>query len=57
MPADQELSQVLLRRQEMNDALDNGNEVKIKYRVLNVYTEFHEFSRKEINNYAATFKK
>lgn len=57
MPADQELNQVLVRRQEINDALDNGDEVKIKYRVVNVYTEFHEFSRKEIKSYEGTFKK
>lgn len=57
MPADQELNQVLVRRQEINDALDNGNEVKIKYRVVNVYTEFQEFTRKEIKSYEATFKK
>lgn len=57
MPADAELSSVLVRRQEMNDALDNGHEVKIKYRVVNIFTEFHEFSRKEIKQYEATFKK
>lgn len=57
MPADSELNQVLVRRQEINDALDNGNEVKIKYRVVNVFTEFHEFSRKEIKSYEASFKK
>ncbi|XP_072392677.1 EF-hand domain-containing protein D2 homolog [Diabrotica undecimpunctata] len=57
MPADQELNQVLVRRQEINDALDNGDEVKIKYRVVNVYTEFHEFTRKEIKSYEVAFKK
>ncbi|XP_074032031.1 EF-hand domain-containing protein D2 homolog Swip-1 [Leptinotarsa decemlineata] len=57
MPADQELNQVLVRRQEINEALDNGNEVKIKYRVVNVFTEFHEFTRKEIKSYEATFRK
>lgn len=57
MSAEQELNQVLVRRQEINDALDNGQEVKIKYRVVNVYTEFHEFTRKEIKSYEATFKK
>ncbi|XP_028141916.1 EF-hand domain-containing protein D2 homolog [Diabrotica virgifera virgifera] len=57
MPADQELNQVLVRRQEINEALDNGDEVKIKYRVVNVYTEFHEFTRKEIKSYEAAFKK
>ncbi|CAH1109783.1 unnamed protein product [Psylliodes chrysocephalus] len=57
MPADQELNQVLVRRQEINEALDNGNEIKIKYRVVNVYTEFKEFTRKEIKKYEDTFKK
>lgn len=57
MPADQELNQVLVRRQEINEALDNGDEVKIKYRVVNVFTEFHEFSRKEIKSYEDKFKK
>lgn len=57
MPADQELNQVLVRRQELNEALDNGDEVKIKYRVVNVFTEFHEFSRKEIKSYEEKFKK
>ncbi|CAG9767072.1 unnamed protein product [Ceutorhynchus assimilis] len=57
MPADAELNSVLVRRQELNDALDNGTEIKIKYKVVNVFTEFHEFSRKEIKQYEATFKK
>ncbi|XP_060521324.1 EF-hand domain-containing protein D2 homolog [Cylas formicarius] len=57
MPADSELNSVLIRRQEINEALDSGHEVKIKYRVVNIFTEFHEFSRKEIKNYEATFKK
>ncbi|XP_066137739.1 EF-hand domain-containing protein D2 homolog [Euwallacea fornicatus] len=57
MPADAELNSVLVRRQEINAALDNGQEVTFKYKVVNVYTEFHEFSRKEIKNYNTTFKK
>lgn len=57
MSESSELTSVLIRRQELNDALDNGNEVKLKYRVINVYTEFHEFSRKEIKQYETTFKK
>jgi hypothetical protein len=57
MPADAELNSVLIRRQEINDALDNGHEVKVSYRVVNIYTEFHEFSRKEIKQYESTFKK
>ncbi|XP_018335252.1 EF-hand domain-containing protein D2 homolog [Agrilus planipennis] len=57
MPADSELTSVLIRRQELNDAIDNGHEVKLKYRVINIYTEFKEFSRKEIKQYETTFKK
>lgn len=57
MPADEELNSVLIRRQEINEALDNGDSVKLTYRVVNVYTEFHEFTRKEIKQYEALFKK
>ncbi|XP_050299073.1 EF-hand domain-containing protein D2 homolog [Anthonomus grandis grandis] len=57
MSATEELSSILVRRQELNDALDNGEEVKIKYKVINIFTEFHEFSRKEIKQFEATFKK
>lgn len=57
MSADSELTSVLIRRQEINDALDNGDEVRLKYRVVNVYTEFHEFTRKEIKQYETTFKR
>ncbi len=58
MPADNELSAILNRRQNLNDALDSGqdvdkNFVKVK---KNVYTEFQEFSRKEIKDYEAQFK-
>ena len=83
MPADNELSAILNRRNEMNDALDNGEEVKRKrlfnfqlwqkiYTILNfdffqvehkqvkvhtnIYTEFNEFSRKEIKEYERKFK-
>jgi len=51
-----ELSAVLNRRQQINDALDGGTEVKPQFKVVNVYTEFHEFSRKEIKEYEKTFK-
>ena len=58
MPADNELSAILNRRQNLNDALDSGqdvdkNFVKVK---KNVYTEFQEFSRKEIKDYESQFK-
>lgn len=57
MSAEAELFSVLNRRQQINTALENGEEVKHTYRVVNVYTEFHEFSRKEIKEYQATFSK
>ncbi|XP_022908780.1 EF-hand domain-containing protein D2 homolog [Onthophagus taurus] len=54
---DSELNSVLTRRQEINEALDNGDQVKLKYRVVNVYSEFSEFTRKEIKQYEGTFQK
>lgn len=57
MSADAELFSILNRRQQINDALENGEEVKHKYRAVNIYTEFHEFSRKEIKEYQTTFSK
>lgn len=59
MSADSELSSILNRRQQINDALENGEEVKhtIIHRAGNIYTEFHEFSRKEIKDYQTTFNK
>ncbi|XP_052865670.1 EF-hand domain-containing protein D2 homolog [Anopheles cruzii] len=57
MLADAELSSILSRRQQINDALDNGQSVKPSFKVVNIYTEFHEFSRKEIKDYQATFSK
>lgn len=55
--ADSELSNILNRRQQINDALENGQEIKHSFKVVNVYTEFHEFSRKQIKDYQATFNK
>lgn len=57
MAATDELSGILSRRQEINDKLEEGLEVKPKYKFVNVYTEFHEFSRKEIKQYEETFNK
>lgn len=57
MSADAELFSILNRRQQINDALENGEEVKHNYRAVNIYTEFHEFSRKEIKEYQTTFSK
>ena len=56
MPMDNELSFILNRRQAINNALDEGEDVKPMYKVKNVYTEFHEFSRKQIKQYEETFK-
>ena len=55
MSADSELSSILNRRQQINDALENGETVKQTFRPGNIYTEFHEFTRKEIKDYQATF--
>lgn len=55
MSADSELSSILNRRQQKNEDLENGKDVKPTFKVINVYTEFHEFSRKEIKEYQQTF--
>lgn len=57
MPADSELSSVLNRRQQINEDLENGKEVKQNFKIVNIYTEFHEFTRKEIKEYQATFNR
>ncbi|CAG9564747.1 unnamed protein product [Danaus chrysippus] len=57
MAATEELSGILMRRQAINDKLEEGVEVKPKYKFVNVFTEFHEFSRKEIKQYELTFNK
>lgn len=57
MAATEELSGILSRRQQINDKLEEGLEVKPKYKFVNVYTEFHEFTRKEIKQYEETFNK
>ncbi|KFB38076.1 AGAP009528-PA-like protein [Anopheles sinensis] len=57
MSADAELSSILNRRQQINDALDNGQAVRHTFKVVNIYSEFPEFSRKEIKHYQATFRK
>lgn len=57
MSADSELSSILNRRQQINDDLENGKEVKHTFKVVNIYTEFHELSRKEIKEYQTTFNK
>lgn len=57
MSADSELNSILNRRQQINEDLENGKEVKHTFKVVNIYTEFHEFSRKEIKEYQTTFNK
>ena len=57
MPADQELNALLNRRLDRNDALEQGQQVSTSYRVVNVYTEFSEFSRKQIKEYEKAFSK
>ncbi|XP_046753874.1 EF-hand domain-containing protein D2 homolog [Diprion similis] len=55
--ADAELSNLLNRRQRINEELEEGKEVKKEYKYVNVYTEFHEFSRREIKQYEQTFNR
>lgn len=60
MSADSELSSVLNRRQQINEKLENGEAVEQQFRQnvhRNIYAEFHEFTRKEIKDYQATFNK
>lgn len=57
MPADAELSSLLSRRQRINDELEEGKEVKKQYKFVNIYTEFHELSRREIKQYEETFNR
>merc|ERR1711974_156381 len=52
MPADNELSAILNRRNQINDTLDNGGEVKQRYAKVSVYTEF---TRKEIKDFETKF--
>ena len=59
MPADNELSAKLTRRLDRNDALEQGQQVTNTYRTtgVSIYTEFSEFSRKQIKDYEKAFKK
>jgi len=59
MPADNELSAILNRRQNLNDAIDGGQDVEKRQVKVhkNIYTEFQEFSRKEIKEYESKFKR
>ncbi|XP_046326771.1 EF-hand domain-containing protein D2-like [Haliotis rufescens] len=50
-----ELAQKLMRRNNINDGIEEGSLPSA--RVFNPYTEFKEFSRKQIKDFEATFKK
>lgn len=50
-----ELAHILNRRQVIMDSQEQGIEVPHNFKVVNVYTEFHEFSRKQIKDYQKTF--
>ena len=53
MSADEELSAILNRRNEINEG---GGDVKPRFVKTSVYTEFSEFSRKQIKDYEQIFK-
>ena len=54
MSADNELASILNRRQQINE----GDEtVQPRFKVVNVYTEFHELTRKQIKDYQVTFNR
>jgi len=55
MPADSELSAILNRRNQINDTLDGGGTVQPRYAKVSVYTEFAEFSRKDIKYFENKF--
>lgn len=55
--ADAELSSILNRRQEINDKLERNEDVRPQFKVKNIYTEFHELTRKDIKNYQDIFNK
>merc|ERR1711997_266799 len=53
---DSELTAILNRRNEINDAIDNGQDVKPRFVKCSVYVEFAEFSRKQIKDYEKIFQ-
>lgn len=59
MPADNELTAKLTRRLDRNEALEQGQQVTNTYRTtgVSIYSEFSEFSRKQIKEYEQAFKK
>ena len=57
MPADSELSALLARRTLLNESETDGGKLPQRQRVkISVYTEFTEFSRKQIKEYEQKFK-
>jgi len=56
MSADNELTAILNRRNKINDAIDSGADVKPRFVKTSVYTEFAEFSRKQIKDYENIFQ-
>ena len=54
--ASDELSDILNRRQKINDGLENSENTS-RFKPVNVYTEFQEFTRKQIKDYNLTFQK
>lgn len=59
MPADDELSAKLSRRLDRHEALEQGQRVTDAYRTkgVSIYTEFAEFTRKQIKEYETAFRK
>lgn len=58
MPAGEELSSLLERRVQINEALDQGIQVEHQFKAhRSIYAEFHEFTRKQIREYEASFNK
>uniref|UniRef100_A0A0V0G9M6 EF-hand domain-containing protein n=1 Tax=Triatoma dimidiata TaxID=72491 RepID=A0A0V0G9M6_TRIDM len=58
MPAGEELSTLLERRVQINEALDQGIQVEHQFKAhRSIYAEFHEFTRKQIREYEASFNK
>jgi len=57
--ATDELANKLNRRNLLNEVPEDGEAPKAmpSMKVFNPYTEFPEFSRKEIQSYEATFKR
>lgn len=55
--ADAELSAKLARRQVINGGNADGIRLPVERKIFNPYTEFKEFTRKEIKEYEQMFKK